>query len=159
MAFVPPVAVLRYSLLDHQVGIQMFRGRLLYRCADRPPIPDSSGFDWTWQGVGDLTYSKHCYPTGFETAYSQHERSLLNLCVPTPADLAAGRCPHVAASLMPSLRTSSFVGLTFGKLYDSDELFSTRQGLVQVPADPPSAPQGLVQGGPVGPTPAQTQAF
>ena len=48
------------------VGIQMFRGTLNFRCSKLAPVPDGSGLDWIGQGVGDLTYRKHCVPNWHE---------------------------------------------------------------------------------------------
>jgi hypothetical protein len=44
------------------IGVQMFRGHLLYRCSKQFPVPDSSGHDYEWMGIGDLNWQPYCYP-------------------------------------------------------------------------------------------------
>ena len=51
------------------VGVQMFRGRLMYRCSASFPEPDSSGWKYEWMGIGDpngpsdvFANSPYCYP-------------------------------------------------------------------------------------------------
>ena len=50
------------------VGIQMFRGNQMWRCAKEAPRPDATGFDWIPMGIGDyvsLTSSPppaRCFP-------------------------------------------------------------------------------------------------
>ena len=51
------------------VGVQMFRGRLMYRCSHSFPEPDATGWDYQWMGIGDpngptdvFPDSPYCYP-------------------------------------------------------------------------------------------------
>ena len=43
------------------VGVQLFKGMLLYQCSPTPPAPDATGFDWE-PGMGLGLQHTPCYP-------------------------------------------------------------------------------------------------
>lgn len=67
------------------IGVQMFRGSLKYRCSEDFPVPDSSGWDYIWMGIGDLNWRPFCVP----------DKTLPNAC--------AGACTN--NTLLPSYKT------------------------------------------------------
>ena len=71
------------------VGVQMFRGRLSYRCAQTFPQPDSTGWSYEWMGIGDpngpsdvFSNSPYCYPGDSATSSPPWVNACEDSCLP-----------------------------------------------------------------------------
>ena len=84
------------------VGVQMFRGRLMYRCSASFPEPDATGWKYEWMGIGDpngpsdvFANSPYCYPGDSASSSPPWVDSCEFACTPDHADY---RPPPVAVT-------------------------------------------------------------